>query len=166
LGRSISSLLKDFVISDKRHIKVRNPAQLLRSNKLEKSAIPVWESQTMVVTRRFDSLPKTASGMEFYLIEAAPSPDVDAGAVEGLLRRNVRTGDPVFCLEGQVYVAFPGDVRGAACATRRILIAMQHSQAKAQTRLIPEPSKDTQAAAAHRVISGEVPMVLRPRSER
>jgi hypothetical protein len=111
-------------------------------------------------------LAKTASGMEFYLVEATPSANVDSSEVEGLLRRNVRNGDPVFCAEGHVYVAFPADVHGAACATRRLLIMMRHGRLQVQTRLVPEPSSSPQATAVDRLASGEIPMSIRPPRDR
>lgn len=99
-------------------------------------------------------------------MEATPSANVDSSEVEGLLRRNVRNGDPVLCVEGYVYVALPGDVHGAACATRRLLIMMRHDRLQVRTRLVPEPSRSPQATALDRVASGEIPMSIRPPRDR
>jgi hypothetical protein len=103
-------------------------------------------------------LAKTESGVEFYLVEATPDPGVHIEEAEELLKSTLRKGDATFSFEGRVYIALPGDVRGAGHATRRILRLIRNSAIPIRTRLIEEPWSENLSVAAFKVVSGEVPI--------
>ncbi len=105
---------------------------------------------------------KTESGVEFYLVETRPEGGAHIEEVEELLRSTIRKGDAVFAFEGRLYVALPGDVRGAGHATRRILRLIRNAALPVRTRLVEEPFPENLSVAAYRVVSGEVQIYQRP----
>lgn len=105
---------------------------------------------------------KTESGVEFYLVEMKPDTGIHIEEVEDLLRHTVRKGDGVFSFEGHLYVALPGDVRGAGHATRRILRHVRTAALPVRTRLVEEPFPENLSVVALRVVTGEVQIYQRP----
>lgn len=105
---------------------------------------------------------QTEAGIEFYLVETRPDADAHIEEVEDLLRKTVRSGDAVFAFEGRLYVAFPGDVRGAGHATRRILRLIRNAALPVRTRLVQEPFPEDLSEAAHQIVSGEIRISQRP----
>ena len=105
---------------------------------------------------------KTESGVEFYLVEMRPDSGAHLEEVEDLLRRTVRKGDGVFTFEGHLYIALPGDVRGAGHATRRILRHVRNAALPVRTRLVEEPFPENLSVVANRVATGEIQIYQRP----
>lgn len=105
---------------------------------------------------------KTKDGIEFYLAEVSPKSDAtDMGGVRKGIEALCRSGDAVFEVEGNIYLAIVSDVPGVGTALRRLLTLVRQEELAAKVRLLTEPFPEQVGNAASKVILGEVPIAHR-----
>lgn len=99
----------------------------------------------------------TALGVEFYLLEVfGEGGSTSIQDVASTLRAAIRDTDAAFIENGRLYIAFAGDVRGAARATRRLMNVSKKQGIETRYRLVVEPFPDDIGTIANRVIDGQV----------
>lgn len=79
-----------------------------------------------------------------------------------LLREVIRSTDGAFVEKGRLYIAFAGDVRGAAKATRRLMSLTKERGVVTRYRLVVEPFPEDLSNVAHKIIDGDVKVSERP----
>lgn len=105
---------------------------------------------------------QTTRGVEFYLLEVfGDKRSTDIQQVAKTLRAAVRDTDGAFIENGRLYIAFAGDVRGAAKATRRLMNVTRKEGINTRYRLVVEPFPDDIGTVANRVIDGQVEVSAR-----
>jgi hypothetical protein len=105
---------------------------------------------------------KTKDGVEFYLAEISPgSPDIDMSTPRKSVEAHCRSGDAVFVVGNNVYLAIVSDVPGAGTALRRLITLVRKEELSVKVRLLTEPFPQKVADAASQVIMGQVPVSQR-----
>jgi hypothetical protein len=108
-------------------------------------------------------LAKTSRGVEFYLLEVfGDKRSTSIQDVAKTLRAAIRDTDAAFIENSRLYIAFAGDVRGAAKATRRLMNVTKKEGIKTRYRLVVEPFPEDIWTSANRVIDGEIELSMRP----
>lgn len=107
---------------------------------------------------------KTSQGVEFYLLEVyEDKQSTPLADVADILRSAVRDTDGVIDAKDRLYIAFAGDVQGAAKATRRLMTLTKKAGVNTRYRLVVEPFPKDLWNIANRVIEGEVRVFNRDR---
>lgn len=97
----------------------------------------------------------TSEGTEFHLLEVfVESDSVSIEEVEQVVRAVIRNGDAAMREEGRLYVAFAGDVRGAAKASRRLMVMTKKSGLATRYRLVVEPFPKELWNVVSKVVTG------------
>lgn len=105
---------------------------------------------------------QTSDGIEFHLLEVFGEIDsAPIDEVEKVVRSVIRKSDGAFREQERLYIAFAGDVRGSAIASRRLMSLTKEKGIATRYRLVVEPFPEDLWDVASKIIRGEVKVANR-----